>query len=236
MTAISDLGGVLDHLSAKNKYAEQPKSNELGQAEFLNLLMVKMENQDPLNPQDDTKFIAELAQFSQLEQTEKLNSSFADLSESMMSNQALQASSLVGRKVSVPGSESYLASGDVVNGSVELPTSTNDMQINIYGENGSLVESIPLGLQTPGQHLFRWDGMYLEVDGELIDWQSSAPEGQAPGQYRFEVTASIDGEPTQLDTALSANVNSVTLGADGKLTLNLAGIGSVPMSEVKQFN
>lgn len=236
MSSINDIGNVLDHLSISKKNTAKPKTNELGQAEFLQLLMVKMQNQDPLSPQDDTEFIAELAQFSELEEIEQLNSNFSDFSSVMMSNQALQASSLVGRSVTVPTTTASLQAGGVVSGSAELPASTSDMQINIYGANGALVESIPMGYQPKGEVVFRWDGMYLEANGEILDWQSSNPTGVAPGTYRFEVMASVNGEPTQLDTALSANVNSVTIGAGGKLTLNLAGIGPVSMADVKQFN
>lgn len=228
--------GVLDHLDIGTKTKGAPKSNELGQAEFLNLLMVKMQNQDPLKPQDDTQFIAELAQFSELEQSEKLNENFSTLSAAMMSNQALQASSLVGRKVTVPGNEASLIMGDVVSGSVDLPASSNSVKIDIYSSAGALVDSVDVGAQSAGSVLFRWDGKFMEINGELLDWASSNPEGQGGGDYRFQVTASIDGKPTQLDTSLSANVNSVTIGADGALTLNLAGMGPVALSDVKQFN
>lgn len=236
MSGLGNIGGVLDHLDIGVKNKDKPKSNELGQTEFLELLMVKMQNQDPLNPQEDTAFIAELAQFSELEEIEKLNSNFSSFSNVMMSNQALQASSLVGRSVTVPTEVAHLAAGNVVSGSVTLPASTNDVKVSIYSEGGALLESVPLGPQQKGELVFRWDGMYMEANGELLDWQSNLPEGAAPGQYKFVVTASLDGEPTELDTALSANVNSVTIGASGKLTLNLAGIGPVSMSDVKQFN
>ena len=56
------------------------------------------------------------------------------------------------------------------------------------------------------------------------------------GTYKVEVMASQNGENTQLETALSANVNSVTVGDDGNLTINLAGIGPVSMSDIKQYN
>lgn len=63
----------------------------LGQEDFLKLLVTKMSQQDPLNPKDETDFIAEMAQFTTLEQTKGLVSSM----------QTMQASSLLGRTVEV---------------------------------------------------------------------------------------------------------------------------------------
>lgn len=55
-----------------------------------------------------------------------------------------------------------------------------------------------------------------------------------PGTYKFEAQASIDGEIKGLYTLLPANVDSVTLGhGNGELLLNLAGLGSVPLSQVQ---
>ncbi len=54
--------------------------------------------------------------------------------------------------------------------------------------------------------------------------------------YKFEAQASIDGEPKGLYTLLPANVDSVTLGqGGGELLLNLAGLGSVPLSQVRDY-
>ena len=52
------------------------RSNELDRNAFLNLLMTQLRHQDPLNPMDDRDFIAQLAQFSSLEQMQSLNSTF----------------------------------------------------------------------------------------------------------------------------------------------------------------
>ncbi len=228
--------------SALNDFAIKPKaeegsgSNELGQRAFLELMITQLENQDPLSPQDNAEFISQLAQFSSVESLDTLNTNFDQFANSFVANQALQASTLVGRSVTVPTEQTMLESGGLVSGSVDVPASSSDMQINIYTENGELVDQIPLGIQTAGEMVFRWDGMSAEVNGELIDWRSSHTEGVSPGIYRFEVTTTLDGETSQLGTALSANVNSVTVGANGQLTLNLAGIGSVSLAEVKQFN
>ncbi len=108
------------------------------------------------------------------------------------------------------------------------------MTMNIYNDQGELAEAIPLGAQSAGDIVFRWDGKRIEINGELTNWQAS--EMQLPGDYRFEVIATQDGEPQQLETALSANVNSVTSDGSGGLVLNLAGQGAVSIDDVKQFN
>lgn len=225
---------VLSNFAIGNKTAEEPKNNELGQTAFLELMITQMENQNPLDPQDNTEFIAQLAQFSSVEGLQRLNENFDDFSASFLSNQALQASSLVGTSVSVLADTTDLAAGGLVSGTVDIPASSQDVKLNIYSEAGTLLEQISLGTQPSGEMVFRWDGANVEVNGELLDWQSDEPLGA--GTYEFEVTVLEDGERVALDTALSANVNSVTLGANGGVTLNLAGLGAVDIADVKQFN
>lgn len=213
---------------------QESSGNELGQTAFLDLMITQMENQDPLSPQDNTDFIAQLAQFSSVEGLERLNSNFDNFTNNFISNQALQASSLVGRSVSVPASQSELFENSVVGGVISLPASTTNMSMSIYSEQGALVDTIPLGSQASGDIVFRWDGKRVEINGELTDWQ--AEETVAPGRYSFEVIATQDGEPERLETALTANVNSVTTGENGQLVLNLSGVGAVNINDVKQFN
>jgi len=230
-TTASNVLGNYD-IASKNPTAK--KSNDLGQAAFLELMITQMKNQDPLSPQSNSEFVAQLAQFSSVEGLEKLNTNFSSFTGNFMSNQALQASSLVGRSVSVEGKTSILADQGIVSGSYNLPASTKDLKINISDEKGASVASIPVGSSTSGDHNFRWDGQNIEVDGQLLDWKATG--AAKPGTYKFEVTATQDGKTTSLGTNLSANVNSVTLGTDGKIVLNLAGVGPIDMSKVKQIN
>ncbi|MFT6330252.1 MAG: flagellar basal-body rod modification protein FlgD [Bermanella sp.] len=238
INSIAD-NSFLNSLSLQTREEEEAavaeaSDNELGQTAFLELMITQMENQDPLSPQENSEFIAQLAQFSSVEGLERLNTNFDSFTSSFISNQALQASSLVGRSVSVPSSEAELAEGGIVGGTIDLPASTTDMSMNIYNEQGSLVEQIPMGAQAAGNVVFRWDGNRIEINGELTDWESDDPT--ISGDYRFEVIASQNGEPEQLETALTANVNSVTSDASGQLILNLSGIGAVSINDVKQFN
>ncbi len=94
----SDLVTGLEDLTygSNERKVNQRGSSELGKDEFLKLLVTQLSNQDPLNPQSDNEFIAQLAQFSALEQMTNLNSTFANTS----------AYSLVGKQVVVQNTDS----------------------------------------------------------------------------------------------------------------------------------
>lgn len=236
MSTLDALSGNLEHLDIARKKDKELQSNELGKTAFLELMIAQMNNQDPLSPQENGEFIAQLAQFSSVEGIDRLNESFDDFSGSFTSNRALQASSLVGSSVTVPGDTSYLLEGQLMAAQANLPASTTDMKVNIYGENGDLVQQFPVGNQSAGDLNLRWDGLNLELNGKIVDSTGGRSEPLGPGQYQVEVTASQDGKREELDTAVSANVNSVSVEPDGRISLNLAGIGTVSMSDVKQFN
>lgn len=235
MTEINTASTVFQDLAISNQ-KEEKGSEELGQKAFLELMITQLEHQDPLSPQENGDFIAQLAQFSSVESLDQLNNNFDSFTDNFVANQALQASSLVGRSVSVATDTTQLYAGDVISASVEIPSSTNDVSVNIYDSGGALVEQINTGPSEAGEYIFRWDGHQVEVNGEILDWQSSHEGGLPSGEYRFTVSSSVDGKEEQLDTYLSANVNSVTVGAHGALTLNLAGVGAVDLADVKQFN
>jgi flagellar basal-body rod modification protein FlgD len=231
ISGTNNTSSVTDNLSITKKQPTNKNTNELGQAAFLELMITQMNNQNPLSPQDNSEFVAQLAQFSSVEGLERLNTSF----NSFMSNNALQASSLVGRNVTVKSDTSTLTKGGIVAGSVDLTYPTKDLKVSIYDSTGSLAQQIPVGELPKGEAVFRWDGQNLEVNGKLIDWEAGDNAATA-GKYRFEVTATQNGKSEALDTSLSANVNSVTIGENGALILNLAGIGAVDAKNVKQFN
>ncbi len=222
---------AVDSLSINKKTETKKNNNELGQAAFLELMITQMNNQNPLEPQDNSEFVAQLAQFSSVEGLERLNKNFTNF----MSTNALQASSLVGRSVSVETDTSTLQNGGLISGMFDLEYSTKDTKISIYDEAGALVQTIPVGELSKGENVFRWDGQNIEINGKLLDW--NAPDsGASVGVYKFEVTATQNGKTESLKTSLSANVNSVSINDEGELILNLAGIGPVNVKDVKQFN
>lgn len=215
---------VLDQLNYERK-TQKPAgpSNDLGQDAFLRLMITQMNNQNPLEPQKNSEFVAQLAQFSSVEGLQNLNNTVNGLVNGYQSSRALQATALVGRAVKIPAESGYLGEGGVLVGSVDLPATTSSLTMNVYNEAGELVWNRELGAQEAGDLSFAWDGEL--DDGSMLP----------PGKYRFEALATIDGQPEQLQTYLAANVNSVTLGPDNTLTLNVAGVGPVALSEVREI-
>ena len=76
--------------------AEAPSKTEVDYQSFLKLLVAQMKNQDPTNPMDSTQYVAQLAAFSQVEQSVQINSK---LDQMLQSSALAQADSLIGRTV-----------------------------------------------------------------------------------------------------------------------------------------
>lgn len=217
MSTVNGVSSALDQYQIKS---DTTANKELGKNEFLNLLVAQLNNQNPLEPQSNGEFIAQLAQFSQVEGIEKLNSSMGSLLSGYQSSQALQASSLVGRKVIIPTDKAVVDTSESFKASLVLPTSSSNVYVNVYDSAGTAVSRINMGEQAAGNVSFIWDGK--DASGNLLP----------PGTYKFEAQATYEGETEALNTMLPANVDSVVLGGS-ELMLNLAGLGSVPLSQVQ---
>ncbi|MCF4994465.1 flagellar hook assembly protein FlgD [Pseudomonas syringae] len=193
----------------------------LGKDAFLQLLVTQLKNQNPLDPQDNSEFVAQLAQFSSLEGITTLNDTVTGIAGNYNSSQALQASSLVGRSVIAQTNKAVVDSSKSFNGLVVVPSSAA-VTLKITDSEGKAVRTIDMGTQNAGQADFIWDG------------KNDAGETVANGTYNFAANATYDGQATSLVTYLPATVNSVTISqTGGELMLNLAGLGSVALSEVQ---
>ena len=155
---------------------------------------------------------------------QSLSGSVDDMASQFRSTQALQASAMVGRTVLAPSSIGVLGADGEISVNVSVPATTSGLRITIENESGEQVRQIDMGEQQPGQTAFSWDGK----DGN----GNSLP----PGRYKVVAEASCPGGLEQLGTMVSANVDSVSLGQGGSITLNLAGMGSIALQDVQQIN
>lgn len=196
---------------------------KLGQEDFLELMVAQLRNQDPMKPMENGDFLGQIAQFGTVSGIEDLQQSFTALSESLVSNQALQASNIVGRSVLAPTGVGVLEQGGSVRGVVELPNASPRVSLKVYDATGQLVRNLDLGAQASGPIAFQWDG--LGDDGQFA----------APGSYFLSAEAEFSGQNEAVETLVENRVNAVTLGQGGGLVLDLEGIGPLDFSEIRQI-
>jgi flagellar basal-body rod modification protein FlgD len=198
----------------------------LGGTDFLTLMLAQLQNQDPTSPVDSNEFLSQLASLSEVQGINQLNTSFAALSNSLASSQALQASSLLGHQALVASSTAALATaGAAVNGAVSVPQTSSSVVLNITNSAGVLVQSINLGAQSAGLANFTWNG------------QTSGGAAAPAGTYTLSAQVSGVSGGSAVGTLVSGTVDSVTMGSGTTgLTLNIAGLGSVPFSSVQQIS
>lgn len=220
-TSATSATDVLDKYRVKSE--DQPKSNELGKTAFLELMIAQLNNQSPTDPQDNSQWVAQLAQFSSVESLENLNTTVQSIAGNYRSSQALQASAMVGRDVLVATNDGYKTYSGQINGVAELPAGTSEAVVSVFNEAGELVRKVHMGQQAGGDMNFSWDG------------KNERGEVMPTGNYKVSVQARYSGDMTDVATYLAANVDSVSIDSKGAVTLNLGGKGSVGIADVKQI-
>jgi len=197
----------------------------LAKKTFFSLMTEQLANQDPTKPVDNDQMVAQMTSFSMAEGIEQLNSKFSDFATSMTSNQALQASSLIGQQVLLQGDVGHVAAqGQGVSGVVIAEKSIRDLEITIENEIGEVVKTIDVGTQKPGNVEFNWDG--TDASGYPVP----------AGNYVVRAQGDVDGESVVVPTAINRHVDSVSLAASNQgIILNLDGDVSVTLKDVIQI-
>lgn len=202
--------------------AEKDKSEK---NEFLQLFVTQLRNQNPLEPRDGAEYLGQLAQFSTLEGIRNMETAFNKIANSLNSNQALQASSLVGKNVDVKTDNALYLQGNNVKGCIDVPPYATNVQMEIRNEQGEVIKTVKLNGVDKGELAFMWDG--LDENGNA----------QPSGVYHFIAKANMHGQEQQIDTYLSANVDSVTINKNGQpVTLNVSGYGKISMDDIKTIS
>jgi flagellar basal-body rod modification protein FlgD len=191
------------------------------QDQFMKLLVTQMQNQDPLNPMDNSQMTSQLAQLSTVSGIEKINATLQSMITGYQSTQVLQAASMIGHGVMVNGSSMNLNNGAALFG-VSLPSNASSVNVTVLDANGQPVHSFDVGAQQAGLLPLQWDG--------TTDTGAKA----ADGAYSFRVTALQGSQALNAQTLSYGQVASVATNAQG-IKLTVPGLGEVKMSDVLQI-
>jgi flagellar basal-body rod modification protein FlgD len=175
-------------------------NNEMGQEAFLKLLVAQLQHQDPLNPQENSEFVAQLAQFSSLEQSIGINDRLDQLA---LQNQGLQNSQvvgLVGKQATVKGNiVSLKGQGQIVPISFKLDGPAASATVVIRDQAGRTVRTLPVSARAAGTVTVSWNGQS----------DSGLPMPAAP--YQVTVTAKSETDaPVTLTQQSSGTVRSIS--------------------------
>ena len=216
------------------------EKQRLGQEDFMNLMMAQIKHQDPMKPMENGDFISQMAEFSSVSGLKELKDSFNTLANALQSSQALQASSMVGRQVLVPGDVAELNSKGGIRGSVDVPHAAEKVTVKIFDRSGAQVAAMDLGPQKAGSKHFNWDGVIKNMEEMNVTVPGAQTENQGfhadPGVYSVKAEAIIEGVPTAIKTFTVDKVDSVSLANDKQgITLNLKHAGATLLSDVQEI-
>ncbi len=219
LTGINDLTSILG--------PQRPRTvgdgdQELGQEEYFALMVAQLRNQDPTKPQDGSEYLTQIAQFGTVNGISELKEGFSQLATAINGNQALSASSLLDREVLLPGGFGYLAEGEPMTGTIELPANSNGVRLEITDESGRQIRVINMGLQNAGSNDFQWDG--LDDNGNPVP----------SGRYNVNATANFGREPEAVEVLVAGRVDGVSFGGyAGQTVVTVAGLGPVSLNDVR---
>ncbi|HTY02165.1 MAG TPA: flagellar hook assembly protein FlgD [Rhodocyclaceae bacterium] len=210
---------VYDSLNAKASTTSSSASDT--QNRFLTLLTAQLKNQDPLNPMDNAQMTSQLAQISTVDGLERLNTTLQALLDSSSGSQTLQAASMVGHTVLVPGTSMALSKSMGVAG-VELASAADNVTVTIKDSNGAVVDTMNLGALKAGLNGFTWDGK--TTNGSIA----------ADGKYTFSVSAK-QGSNDVTATALAVGVVGGVTRNGQTFNLDVTGLGTFALSDVREI-
>lgn len=220
MASVNATGGVNTSSAAASS-----GSKALGKNEFLKLLTAQLANQDPLAPTDNQAFIAQLAQFSSVEQAEATNSRLDSLILAQAANNQTTTASLVGKDIVFKTDSISLAQGSTASFQGQLAADAVSATATITDENGKEIAKIKIDSPKAGTVDFTWNGKDDKTG-------AAAPAGK----YKVKIVAADkNGDPVAITQQGRGRATSLSF-EDGvpKLVVNGVKISMADVLEIAE--
>ncbi len=202
---------------------QSASTSGMGQKDFLTLFTTQLKCQDPLDPVKNEAFVAQLAQFSQLEATTGMAETLKTYVDSMAGERMMSSTSMIGKSVAVPNAPAVIQDGKPAQGFINLPTGAEGVKLQVFNDKGQPVATQTLGAQPIGDMPWVWDG------------SSDAGTKVADGNYYIKASIVSQGKNTNPAVNVLSVVTGVNQQADKTILLEVAGGKSVKLSDVQRI-
>ncbi len=205
--------------STRSSSTASKDGNTVNQADFMQLLVAQLQNQDPLNPLDSANFSAQLAQFSSLQQLTEINTALKNAGSSSGSTGKFDAVGFLGRDITGASSAIDVQKGVATTLDYTLDA-TSTVEAKIIDSSGGTVADLILGSQTAGAHTF-----------DLAEVPNAPKLGD--GTYTLQLfSGDGQGSATQVDTVGGGVVTGVDLS--GASPVLLVGDRRIALRDVRE--
>jgi flagellar basal-body rod modification protein FlgD len=209
--------------ATQQQASSKDKSTALGKDEFLKLLTTQLQHQDPTQPMDNTAFVAQLAQFSSLEQMSNVNDNLTKMLTSQGTALQTTAASMVGKSAVFSSNQVSLTQGGTATIVANLSQAAANVNLVIQDGIGDNVRMLALGACASGMNKFTWDG--LDDKGKQLP----------SGTYTAQVLATdLNGNSISLTQSSSARITGIAF-TNGTPTF-LAGGSSLKLSDISELD
>ncbi|TXI87856.1 MULTISPECIES: flagellar hook assembly protein FlgD [unclassified Cupriavidus] len=213
----SNSSAINDALKGGSASAAEIQSN------FLTMLVTQMNNQDPLNPMDNSQLTSQIAQISTVSGLQNVNETLNALLAQTSASRAMDSANLIGRTVMVPGSKASMEAGVPSKIGVDLPSTADSVQVQILDKSGNVVRTIDMKGQMAGVHDVAWDGK----DDKGVPL--------ADGEYAVKVTATADGKDVSPTALVYGKVQGISGDSTGVL-VNLEDGTTANVNDVRRIS
>jgi len=192
----------------------------LSKDDFMTLLLVELQHQDPTEPMDSEKILTQTSQLATLEASENTNKALSDLAASLGTSQQFSTISAIGKTADLGSNAITLNEGSTSSFEVYFPSDIQQGSVQIVDSSGSLIKTLDVGTNPSGVYQFDWDGL--------------DNVGNAANSGIYYVNASYtDPNGNSLETRLGAYpIESVRF--DAGQTLVKVGSSYVPLENIKE--
>jgi len=135
-----------------------PIKKEMDKDAFMKLFVAQLKHQDPLKPMSDKESIAQMAQFSQLEQMSNMTKTMEGIALGFKKQLTIQASNLIGKNILSNGNGMSKSGSDVSGVALDIPKGMKTVTINVHDTEGNIVKTVILKDPQAGKKDFKWDG------------------------------------------------------------------------------